>query len=161
MGLNEDYADKVNDVEDSIDSVFTREDASRMKSLLDNILPFAVLSLFFVLLVGYVIPVNYAMVQYINYVNWFVMIYFAARLAVGFRLARSKNVFLEQHWLDFALVIPAFSLLQQFQMLQVFEESEVMGIGGGELLGSVAITQIGTAAKLTRVTRVLKKTFIG
>ncbi|MFB6215418.1 MAG: hypothetical protein ABEJ72_00380 [Candidatus Aenigmatarchaeota archaeon] len=162
MGLTEDYAERVQEVERSVEEVFSREDASRLKKFLDSILPFAVLSLAFVLLVGFVIPVNYEMVRYINYVNWFVIVYFAARLGVGLRLASSKKHFMEQHWLDFALVIPAFSLLQELRMLEMMEEFEFMNVEGGKVLGSVVATQtLGVATKLTRITRVVKKSIIG
>lgn len=159
MGLTEDYREEVRELESSVEeALIPRKKAFRAKKWLDRLLPLALIAFSFVILIGMGISVNPAVAKMINYLNWAVIAYFAARLVVGFRLAKSNRKFFKQHWMDFALVIPAFSLLKEVRMFQFLTESELFSVESEAIAGSAAATRnAGIFAKLTRIVRIVKR----
>lgn len=159
MGLTEEYKEDIEELEASIEETLVpRKEAFRAKKLLDLLLPVALISLAFVLLIGLGVSVSPTVATVINYLNWAVIGYFAARLIVGFRLAKSNKKFFKNHWLDFALVVPAFSLLKEVRLLQFVQELEIFSIEGETIAGSaVASRNAGVLAKVTRIVRIGKR----
>lgn len=159
MGITSEYRERVEELESSMEKKFMpRGKASRAKNILDKLLPFALLSLAFIFMIGLGIPVSEKVARSVNYLNWSVIAYFVARLFVSFRLSRSNKQFFRQHWLDFALVVPAFSLLKEVKALQMFKELEFLSLEEDMVAGSaVASRNMGVFAKVTRIVRILRR----
>lgn len=155
MDLNEEYRKDVERVGESLEKVISRRNAFRIKSLLDQILPIALLSLTFVLLFGWFVPVTETMAAYISYLNWAVIAYFAVRLAVELRLSTHREQFVQNHLLDFLLVIPAFSLLREAKLLQVIGELDLFGEEA--VMSAAFMKEASIAGQMTRITRIVKK----
>ena len=159
MGLTKEYREEVEDIERSVESVISRHQASRVKKILDKVLPLALLGVLFLIMTAFVIPVSQRMATWINYLNWAVIVYFAARLAVEFRLATSSNEFVHEHWLDFMLVVPAFSVLREVKVAKLLEELEILSIDTETVIGSAALSRLGIAGQITRIIRIVKRSF--
>lgn len=159
MGLTEEYREDIEELESSIEETLVpKSKAFQAKKWLDRLLPVALISLSFVMLIGLGVSVNPLVAELINYLNWAVICYFAARLVVGFRLAKSNKKFFKTHWMDFVLVIPAFSLLREVRVFTFLEEIEIFSIDGETIAGSaVASRNAGVFAKSARIIRILKK----
>ena len=159
MGLTEEYREDVEDLETSIEEALISEKrAFKAKKWLDRLLPLALISLAFIFLIGIGVSLNPAVAKAINYLNWIVIIYFGARLLVGFRLAQSNKKFFRSHWMDFVLVVPAFSLLREVKILQFITDLEIFSIKGEAVAGSaVASNNAGIFAKIARIVRIGKK----
>ncbi len=159
MGITSEYREDVEELESSVEEkVLPRNRASRLKSMLDSLLPFALLSLAFVFLIGLGVPVGERTALMINYLNWGVIAYFASRLVISFRLSRSNKEFFREHWLDFALVIPAFTLLREVRAVLVLDEIGFLSFEEDMVAGSAfASRNMGVFTKLTRIVRVVKK----
>ena len=155
MGLIHEYQEDVENLEKSIESRYSYNDALDLKIFLDNILPFILILVTFVILFGFFLPVNATVQKWVGWANWTVIGYFSLRLFVGFRLARSKEKFIRQHWFDFLLIIPLFSLLAQAQVFGLLGE---MNLPVEEGLVTPAIVQnTGVAAQMTRITRIVSR----
>lgn len=155
VDLDEEYRKEVERVGESLEKVISRKKAFQVKSLLDWILPIALLSLTFVLLFSLFIPVTDKMAIYVNYLNWGVIIYFAARLAIELRLSTHRERFVQNHLLDFLLVIPAFSVLKQVKLLEVFEELELFE--EETMVTAAFMKEASLAGQMTRITRIIKR----
>lgn len=155
VSLEEEYRKDVERVGQSLEKVISRRKASRFKKILDSILPVALLSLTFVVLFGFFVPVTETMKVYISYLNWAVILYFAARLAVELRLSKHREQFVQNHLLDFLLVIPAFSVLREVKLLSALGEIDLLD---EEAAMSVAFTkEASLAGQMTRITRIVKR----
>ena len=160
--MRNEYRDRVKSVEDSVEEVVTRRRASRAKHVLDGFLPLALLSLILVFFIGFGVSVSEGMATTINYLNWAVILYFAARLAVGLRLANSKEQYFRNHWMDFVLVVPAFSLLREVKLFQAVAELEMFNIEAETVAGSALLSRTaGVAAKISRIVRILWRSLVG
>ena len=156
MSLKAEYRDKVEDVESAVEDVVSRQRASRAKHVLDGFLPLALLSLTLVFFTAFGVSVSREFATVINYLNWVVIAYFAARLGVGLRLASSKEQYFKNHWMDFVLVVPAFSLLREVKLFQIVAELEIFNIEAETLAGSAFLSRsAGVAAKISRIIRIL------
>ncbi len=158
MGLNEEYRDEVEDIESSLKNKFSRHRAHRLKVALDNIMPFTLLLIAFVLIFEFLVPITARMEVWINRANWALIGYFALRLAVAFRLSRSHHEFMHQHWLDILLVVPVVSMFQEIRMgryaLEMAEAPMVGRFTAGQTTFPAATRN---AAKLTRMARILRR----
>lgn len=157
MGLTEEYKQNVKEIESSVEGVVSRKDASRMKTVLDQILPFALLSLTFVVVFGFFIPIPDKAAVYINYLNWILIAYFASRLAVEFRLSKHRERFVQNHILDFLLVIPAFSVIKEIKVLDLFAEMELFD--EETMISAAFVKEAGIATQVSRITRIIKRSF--
>jgi hypothetical protein len=159
MGLTEEYREDVEELEESLEQkLVSRNNAFKAKKWLDRLLPVALISLSFVILIGMGISVNSTIAQLIAYLNWSVIAYFGARLIIGFRLAKSHRKFFKNHWLDFVLVIPAFSLLKEVKILRFAKDLEILSVESETVAGSaMASRNAGVFAKVTRIIRIGKK----
>ncbi len=151
MSLRGDYQDRVEGIEESLDRSFSYRNAVDLKIFLDNMLPFIFMLLTFVIIFEFFFPVNATMAMWIQWANWTVIIYFALRLGVEFKLSGSRHSFFRQHWFDMLLVIPAFSVLKEARAARLFS------LGDDALVGSSAVRNTGAAARLTRIARVVKR----
>lgn len=157
MGLTKEYKEDIRELESSVEEVISRKNASRMKTVLDQILPFALLSLTFVVFFGFFIPVPDKAAVYINYLNWILVAYFASRLAVEFRLSKHRETFVQNHILDFLLVIPAFSVLKELKLLDLLAEVELFE--GETMMSAAFMKEAGIATQVSRITRIIKRSF--
>jgi len=159
MGLTDQYREDIEELETSIEEALISEKrAFEAKKWLDRLLPLVLIVLSFVILVGMGISVSPSITNAINYLSWTVIIYFAARLAVGFRLAKSNRKFFRNHWMDFVLVIPAFSLLEEAQLFKFLQDIELFSINTETAAGSAAATQnTGLFARIARIVRISEK----
>jgi len=159
MGLTEEYREEIEELENSIEETLVpKKKAFQAKKWLDRLLPLALIVLSFVIFIGMGVSVSPTAATLINYLNWAVVGYFAARLVIGFRLAQSNKKFFRNHWMDFALVVPAFSLLKEVRLLKFLEELEIFSINGETIAGSaVASRNAGVFAKVARIVRIGKK----
>lgn len=159
MGLTEEYREEIEELESSIEETLVPEKkAFQAKKWLDRLLPIALIALSFIIFIGMGVSLSPTVAKLINYLNWAVVGYFAARLIVGFRLAKSNRKFFKNHWLDFALVIPAFSLLKEVQLFRFLKNMEVLSVEGETIAGSaLASRNAGAFAKATRIVRIAKR----
>lgn len=155
VNLEEEYHKEVERVGKSLEEVISRRKASRAKSLLDSILPIALLSLTFVILFGFFVPVTETMEVYITYLNWSVIAYFTVRLTVELRLSKHRERFVQNHLLDFLLVIPAFSVLQEMKLLRVLGEANLFE--EQTAMSAAFIKEASIAGRMTRITRIIKR----
>lgn len=156
MSLEAEYKKDVERIGESMEKVVSRHRASQIKSFLDHILPIALLSLTFVLIFSLAIPVTDQMAVYVNYINWAVVIYFASRLSVELRLSNHREQFLQNHILDFILVIPAFSVLKQVQLIEAIAEFELFEEENA-MISATFFKEAGIAAQVTKITRMVKR----
>jgi hypothetical protein len=156
VSLESEYRKDVEKLGESMEKVVSRHRASRIKAFLDQILPIALLSLTFVLIFSLAVPVTDQMAVYVNYINWAVVIYFASRLTVELRLSDHRERFVQNHLLDFLLVIPAFSVLKQVKLLEMIAEFELFEEENA-LISATFFKDAGIAAQATRITRIVKR----
>lgn len=162
MGITEEYREDVEVVEHELQDLVSRKRAWRAKNILDKLLPLAILSILAIILFGFGLKVNSSIASIITYLNWAVIAYFAARLAVGLRLAKSNKRFFKTHWMDFVLVIPAFSLLEEAEMLEFMADTGWGPVQDETIASSMlASRNAGVFAKMTRIVRIVKKIVIG
>ncbi|PSG99349.1 MAG: hypothetical protein BRC29_04450 [Nanohaloarchaea archaeon SW_7_43_1] len=156
MSLEEKYRKDVERIGESMEKVISRHKASKLKNFLDQILPIALLSLTFVLIFTLAVPVTDKMAVYINYLNWAVVLYFATRLSVELRLSDHREQFVHNHWLDFLLVVPAFSVLKQVKLVEMITE---IGLFEEEsaFISATFFKEAGIAARATKITRMVKR----
>lgn len=152
MSWRKDARNKVKNVEESVEGVLPRSYAAQLKRFLDHFLPFALILLGSLLTVNYLVPLTGSAETYITYANWLLVSYFSLRLTMAFRLAESDKKFLQQHWLDVLLVIPAFSLLKEFKGLQLLEESLMAEEEAGSTLANLPV-----ATQISRIIRITKR----
>ncbi len=157
MGLTEEYRDELEGVEKSLDRQVTGESFLDLKSALDNVLPFILLLLGFVILFTFFVPVTARVEKWIVWGNWIVISYFAVRLVVEFKLSNSDQEFVRQHWLDMLIVIPVFSIFEEVKMMQVVRESEFLPVSREVMTGSATVESTGIAARLTKISRIIRK----
>lgn len=157
MGLEE-YREDVEEVGASIESQLSRSQAYRIKSSLDRVMPAVILLIGFVLVFEFLLSVTPAMQQWITWANWVLVAYFATRLAISYRLSTNHDKFIHRHWLDILLVVPAFSLLQEVKLARLAPALDDLPVFERGILHSVqASSEAENAAKLTRITRIIKK----
>ncbi|MFB6209070.1 MAG: hypothetical protein ABEJ56_02925 [Candidatus Nanohaloarchaea archaeon] len=155
MNLSEEYRKEVERIGEATEQLISKKKAFRLKAFLDQILPVALLSLTFVVLFGLFVPVTEKLRIYITYLNWGVIVYFAARLAIEFRLSSHRDTFFRTHWLDFLLVVPAVSVLRE---VRTFGALSDLGLFDEEALVSAAfLKELGVSAQLTKISRIVKK----
>jgi hypothetical protein len=156
VSLESEYRKDVEKIGESMESVVSRHKASKLKSFLDQILPIALLSLTFVLIFSLAMPVTDKMAVYINYLNWAVVFYFASRLTVELRLSDHREKFVQNHLLDFLLVIPAFSVLKQVKLVEMIAEIELFEEENA-MISATFFKEAGIAAQATKITRIVKR----
>ena len=155
MGLKEEYGEKVSEVEESVQLITSRKSASRLKAFLDSLLPFALILMSFIVLFQF-FSLGASAEKYIGYFNWIVVFFFAARLGIGLRLAKSNRKFVENHWLDALMVIPALTIAKELRMSSILGE-EVLGEQA--TTGLVLTRNLDLSAKMTRIVRIIKRSF--
>ncbi|MBC5793408.1 MAG: hypothetical protein H8Z69_05240 [Nanohaloarchaea archaeon] len=154
MGLEEDYREGVENIEEGLESRFSQKRASRAKKILDQLLPFALIGIGSIITVMFVLPVNPGTRTAVNLLNYGLIIYFSARLVVAARLATSRKQFFEQHWLDFLLIIPVFSIMREARVGRAI--AEFLPFEEEALLGAY-IGRLSIAGKLTKISRIVKR----
>jgi hypothetical protein len=144
---------KVKRVEEEVEGFLPRRYAAETKILLDKFLPYSLILLGSLLTINFLGDIKPSTARTINILNWVLVSYFSLRLAMAFRLAESDRDFLRQHWFDALLVLPAFSLIQEFRALvllgEVGEEEAAAGV--------IASRNAGLAAQITRIIRIIKR----
>lgn len=154
MSWQEKVAERAKKKEEELERVVPRSYAARVKVLLDRFLPYSLILLFSLIVLSILGGVNSRTATVIYYLNWTLVGYFALRLALAFRLAKNDTEFLKQHWFDALLVVPAFTLVQEFKAFKVFENS----VQGEEALSGMAVTRnAGIASQITRIVRIIKR----
>jgi hypothetical protein len=159
MGITAEYRDQVENVQSSMENKIAGQDALSIKSALDDILPFVILLLAFSVMFSFVVPVSNNLSVWITRANYLVIVYFAARLAVEFKLSNSNHQFVHDHWLDMLMVIPAFSILQEAKFVRLaddlFEEYELLS--SSEMMTGSAFRSTGVAARMTKISKIVKR----
>lgn len=158
MSLRDEYGRKVDGMESRIEERFSKRHLAHMQYVLDEFMPFALLLILFVVSFQFFIALSPAAQQMINWLNWILIGYFGVRLVIAYRLSSSHVDFLHNHWLDLFLVIPVFSMMQEFRALRLLpamEEAPVMG----QFMASTTVTNTSYAAKMTRIVRIVKRSF--
>lgn len=157
MGL-EHYREDVEKLEESVESRVSRTRAYRMKMMLDQVMPFVILLIGFIVVFEFLLSISPAMARWISWANWALILYFAARLGVAYRLSTDHEQFVHQHWLDILLVVPAFSLMQEVRLASVAPALDDLPVFERGVLHSVRSgSKAENAAKLTRITRIIKR----
>lgn len=154
MSWQEKVAERAKKKEEELERVVPRSYAARFKIFLDRFLPYSLMLLFSLIALSILGGVNSRTAAVINYLNWTLVGYFALRLALAFRLAKKDTEFLKQHWFDALLVVPAFTLVQEFRAFTIFEDS----VQAEEALSGMAVTRnAGIASQITRIVRIIKR----
>lgn len=150
MGIAEEYREDVEKLERRVNARIGRR-AVQIRAAMDNVLPFIGLLVGFIVIFGLLLNPGPAVARYVKYANYAVLAFFILRLGVEYRLKSSETsaqTFLENHWLDVAMVIPAFSVLEEVELAGMLEETA---------LGTVSVRGTSMAAHLTKISRVLKR----
>lgn len=134
---------------------FSKRHLAHMKYVLDSFMPFVLLLILFMVSFQFFIPLNSFSQKMINWLNWGLIGYFGARLAISYRLSTSHTDFLHRHWLDLFLVVPVFSMMQEFRALKLIEVEEAPVMG--QFMASTTLTNTSYAAKMTRIVRIIKR----
>lgn len=156
MSFESEYRGNLENIEDSLESAVSRHRATRIKSFLDYILPVALLSLTFVIVFSIAVQLTEQVRVYVSYLNWAVILYFASRLIVELRLSDNRERFIQNHWFDFALVIPAFSFLKQIKILELVSEFDLLEQENA-LISAKFFREAVIATEVTRITRIVKR----
>lgn len=152
MGLENRRSD-LERLENSVEKNFSIRRFHHVKKILDIVLPFALMLVFFTIVFGFVFRIGPGMQLWIDRLNWTLMAYFMVRLVVIYRISRNTRTFLHKHWLDLLLVVPVFAALRGAKVarfLPFFEHSTLAG-------SPAAIGATDEAAKMTRITRILRR----
>ncbi len=154
----ENYAEDIEDIEESIEGRFSRHRAHQIKILLDHIMPFVLLLIGFIIVFEFFLTVTPRMATWITWANWALIGYFVARLGVSYRLSTNHEKFVDDHWLDILLVIPLFSIVQEVRLARVAPALADLPVFRRGILHITEISSTaGNAAKLTRITRIIKR----
>lgn len=157
MGLDR-YRDEVESIEESLEGHLSRSQAYSIKKALDRTMPMILLLIGFVIIFEFFLTITPAMQLWITWANWALIAYFAMRLAVAYRLSTNHDRFVQQHWLDILLVVPAFSLMQEVKMARLAPAMDDLPVFERGILHSLSIgRKADNAAKLTRITRIIKR----
>ncbi len=157
MGITGEHREDVEEVQESLERKVMGESFLDVKSALDNVLPFMLLLLGFIILFNFLLPVTPRMEQWIVYGNWVVLIYFAIRVGVEFKLASSDREFVRQHWLDLLMLVPVFSLFREVRMARALEQVGLLSASEDIMTGSATFRSTGLAARLTKISRMIKR----
>jgi hypothetical protein len=155
VSLEKEYGNRLDSIQNSVDENLSEQGFLSLKLVLDNVMPFILLLIVFVIIFQFFVPITPGVQIWIDRANWTLITYFALRLAVVYRLSNNHTEFFRQHWLDMLLVIPLFSLLQEVRALKLLEEASLLGTESAS--GSRAAASTGAAAKLTRISRIIKR----
>lgn len=154
----ENYREDVEGIEESIEGRFSRHRAHQIKVALDNVMPFILLLVGFVIVFEFFLTVTPAMQTWISWANWTLIGYFGARLAVAYRLSTNHEQFMDNHWLDILLVVPVFSVLQEVRVARLAPALADLPVFQRGILHITEMrSTAGTAAKLTRIVRIIKR----
>ncbi|MFB6244945.1 MAG: hypothetical protein ABEJ03_01210 [Candidatus Nanohaloarchaea archaeon] len=148
MGLSEEYGERLSRLHEDLEQEIPDGELARLKESLDDVLPVVLILLFFVVVFSFIGPVSDRMAAWITYANYVVILYFASRLLVEYRLSDPEGSFFRNHILDFAMLIPAFSILEEVKLAAALEDSELAA-------GSAA--QAGVVARLTKISRIIRR----
>ncbi len=155
MEWEEKVEKKVKSVEEEAESFLPRRYAAEIKVFLDKFLPYSLILLGCLLAINFLGNIKPSTARTINILNWILISYFSLRLAMAFRLAESDRKFLRQHWFDALLVLPAFTLIQEFRGLLLLGEASV---GEEEATAGIMLGRnTSLAAQITRMIRIVKK----
>ncbi len=157
MGITDEHREDVEDVQESVERKVMGESFLDVKSALDNVLPFILILLGFIVLFNFFLPVTPRIEQWIVYGNWVVLFYFAIRVGVEFKLASSDREFVRQHWLDLMMLVPVFSLFREIRMARALERLGLMSASEEFMTGSATFRSTGIAARLTKISRMIKR----
>lgn len=163
MGLVEENREDVERVQESMQKKIMGEDALSIKKSLDDVLPFIFLLLGFSVLFGFILPVSKTVAVYVTWANYVVIAYFAIRLVVEFRLSNSRDRFVKDHWIDMLMVIPAVSIIQEARIfrfvsgLGFLDELGLTAQKSSLLTGSATLEGTSVAARLTKISRMIKR----
>ena len=145
---------KVLEIEEDIENFIPESQRARLKILMDQFMPVALILLGSLITFHYFVPVNQSVSQAITYVNYGLIFFFTLRLGLGFSLADSHQKFLRQHWFDALLVIPTVSLLNEVRFLSFLEaEAEEQA-----LFGFVFTRSTVMASQITRILKIIWRT---
>lgn len=154
VSWQEKVAERAKKKEEELEEVVPRSYAARFKILLDKLLPYSLMLLFSLIVLSILGGVGSRTAAVINYLNWTLVGYFALRMVLAFRLAKNDSEFLKQHWFDALLVVPAFTLVQEFKAFTLLESS----VQEEEALTGMAVTRnAGIASQITRIVKIIKR----
>lgn len=143
----------------ALESTFSDKNFSAIKAVLDDILPFMLLLIALLVVFQFAFPVTQQFQHYITLANWGVMAYFAVRLTVDYKLSEPGEKFWRNHWLDVLMVIPMFSIFREARVVAIADEAVVGTQMGEEVAATSALRNSRAAAKITRIMRMLKRSF--
>jgi len=156
MGLQKEYEDAVREAGSNAKKAVESPSASNFKNSLDSFLPFVLLLLGLVIAFNFVLPVSNRMEVWVTYANYVVVAYFAARLVVEYRLSAKGEPFFRNHWLDVAMVVPAFSILEEVKLASALRELKLFDYAP-EFVTGAAARSTSIAARITRILRMIKR----
>ncbi len=146
--------DKVLEVEERVENLVPETYRARLKVLMDQLMPVALILLGSLVTFHFFMPVNENISRTITYANYALIVFFTLRLGLGFSLADSHKRFLRQHWFDAVLVIPTVSLLNEVRFLTVFEaEAEEQALFGFLFTRSTMV-----AGQITKIIKIAWRT---
>ena len=116
--------EKILEIENKIQAFAPDNKRADAKILLDKLMPIALILLGSLATFHFFIPVNNQLSNTVQLVNLGLLLFFTARLALAFSLAKSHKNFLKQHWFDVLLIIPVIGLFTDLKLLAMIE-SEV------------------------------------
>jgi hypothetical protein len=128
-----------------------------VKQRMDDALPVVLLLLTLLIIFQFVVPVTPKLQTWIHMAGWGVAVFFAARLAVDYRLSGPDENFWRNHWSDLLMAIPLFTLLQEARLAKLMEE--VVGVSRiqNEIAAMSTLKNSRTAAKLTKIIHILRR----
>ncbi|MFP4230127.1 MAG: hypothetical protein ACLFRK_03220 [Candidatus Nanohaloarchaea archaeon] len=146
--------DRVVEVEERVENVIPENQRARLKVLMDQLMPVALMLLGSLITFHYFVSVSQQLSQAITVLNYVLIGFFTLRLGLGFSLADSHRTFLRQHWFDALLVIPTVSLLNEARFLTLLEaETEEQAVIGFLFTRSTVL-----AGQITRIFKIIWRT---
>lgn len=128
----------------------------RTKSVLDRLLPAALLLILVVLYLLFIAPADHPLYPYRNVLQLTVLGYFVAELAVDFVIYEERRQFFRDRWLDIVLTLPFFTAFRSVNAAV----RGLMGIKAAKAAKAGKAAKSGKAGKVVKAGKLQKGTKI-
>lgn len=126
-----DLKSDIQKIESQVEALVPKGQRSRLKIFLDQFMPYMLILLGSMITFTFFVTPGEKVSRLVNLINVLVVLFFAGRFLLALSLANSHKKFLQDHWFDAVLVLPAVALLREIQLLAMLEaeteERAVMG----------------------------------
>jgi len=129
-------------------------DSGDFRDGLNNLLPLVLVTLAAAGAFQFVFSPEGRASRFVGYLFYAGSAFFLARLVVEYRASEDMEEFLRSHWLDFLLVVPAFSAVKELRLIKVVQE---LSVGEELFLGVSSVRSFGPATRVAKLARMVKR----